>query len=62
MADYGKEDRETLQHISETLDKILVVLSRPPNKLARVFEIAATAITILGILSIIDIIINWLRG
>jgi energy-converting hydrogenase Eha subunit F len=57
-----KEDRAIIIHMSETLDTICAALSRPPNKLARVFEIAATVITLLGILSVIDIIKNWLGG
>ena len=28
-----KEEKETIKHISETLDKILVVLQKPDNKL-----------------------------
>jgi len=57
-----KEDRETMRHMSETLDKMLVVLSKSPNKGARIFEIIATGITILGVISAIDIIKNWIGG
>jgi hypothetical protein len=37
-------------------------LGKPGNKTARVFELVATGIGILGILSIIDIIKNWFMG
>ena len=57
-----KEDQETMRHMSETLDKILTVLSKPANRLTRIFEIIATGITILGIISAIDIIKNWIGG
>ena len=57
-----KDDKDTIIHISETLDEILGVLKKPENKLARIFEFAAAGVGILGILSIIDIIRNWLGG
>jgi preprotein translocase subunit Sss1 len=57
-----KEDKETLKHISGTLDNMLAVLSKPANKVTRVFEAAATGITILGILGVIEIIKNWVGG
>jgi hypothetical protein len=56
------EDRETIRHMSNTLDKILMVLSKPSSRLARVFELAAAGVGILGILSIIDILKNWIGG
>jgi len=57
-----KEDKDSIKHISETLDNILVILQKPDNKLAKIFEIAAAGVGILGILSIIDIIRNWFGG
>ena len=57
-----KEDKDVIRHISENLDKILMVLQKPENKVARIFEIAAAGVGILGILSIIDIIRNWIGG
>jgi len=57
-----REGLETIKHIDETLNKILMVLSKPTSVLTRVFEIAATGITVLGIISIIDIIRNWIGG
>jgi preprotein translocase subunit Sss1 len=57
-----KEDKETIRQISETLNRILVVLQKPENKWVKIFEFAAASVGILGILSIIDIIKNWLGG
>ena len=57
-----KEDREILRHISETLDEILAVLSKPTNVVERFFNIIAIGATILGILTAIDIILSWIGG
>ena len=57
-----KEDRETLNHMSNTLDKILSVLLKPENIFVRVFEIGAAGVGILGILGIVDIIKSWIGG
>ena len=57
-----KEDQETLRHISQTLDKILAVLSKPQNIIIRIFEISAAVVGILGILAIIDVIRVWIGG
>ena len=57
-----EEDKKIILHMSETLDKILAVLSKPENKFTRILDIAAAGITLLGILSIIDVIRNWLGG
>ena len=57
-----KEDKETLNHISKTLDEVLLVLSRPTNKFIKAVEIAGTVVSIFAIIGIIDIIKNWLGG
>jgi len=57
-----KEDRETVKHISETLDKILMVLLKPEKIVVKILEIGAAVVSVLGILSIIDIIHNWIIG
>jgi len=57
-----KEDRETVKHMSETLDKILLVLSKPEKIVVKILEIGAAVVSVLGILSIIDIIHNWIIG
>jgi len=57
-----EDDKAIILHISATLDKILGVLAKPESKVRRILEIVAAGITILGILSAIDIIRNWLGG
>jgi len=57
-----KEESVTLKHMSDTLDKILVVLSGPQSKVVQVFNIGATIVGILGILAIIDVIMSWITG
>ena len=57
-----KEDRDIFRHISVTLDEILVVLSKPTNKINRIFDIVGFGIALLGILTAIDIIMNWIGG
>jgi hypothetical protein len=56
------EDRETLRHISDTLDEMLAIQRKPENRVRIILEIIATGITILGILAIIDQIKNWIGG
>jgi preprotein translocase subunit Sss1 len=41
---------------------MLEVLSKPVSKVTKTFEVAATGITILGILGVIEIIKNWIGG
>ena len=55
-----KLEREILEHLSGTVDKILLILQKPKNRLVTIFEIAAAGVGILGILSIIDIIRTWI--
>ena len=57
-----KEDRETIRHISETLDEVHAVLSKPPKKIRVVMEFVVAGVTILGVVSIIEIITHWIRG
>ena len=57
-----QEDRETIRHMSETLEKILAVLLKPEKMGVRALEIAGAVVSVLGILSIIDIIRNWFFG
>jgi len=57
-----KEEVVLLKHISDTLDKIFNILSRPQNRMVRIFDIGAAIVTILGILTIIDLIRIWIGG
>jgi len=49
-----------LSYVNKKLDAIILIMRKPENKLVRIFEIAAMGVGILGILSIIDVIRNWL--
>jgi hypothetical protein len=51
-----------LQHIADTLDEVLTVLKKPESKIGKVLETAGAAVSILGILSIVDVIKNWIFG
>jgi len=56
------EDREVLRHISKTLDAMLEVLKKPPNRFIRTLEIAGAIVSIFAVLSAIEIILNWILG
>jgi hypothetical protein len=57
-----KEDRETMRHISKTLDAVLAVLVKSQNRVERIVDIVTTGITVLSIISIIEIIRSWIGG
>ena len=57
-----KEDRETIRHISDTIDEILSVLKKPGSKFIRALDIVGTIVSVLAILGIIEIIRNWILG
>ena len=57
-----REDRETLRHISETLDAILAVLSKPQSRVERILIMVGTGVTVFGIIHIVDTIKNWIGG
>jgi preprotein translocase subunit Sss1 len=57
-----REERETIQHISDTLDEVLVVLKKPDNKFMKVLEVAGAVVSVLAILGIVDVIRTWVFG
>ena len=57
-----KEDRETIRHISATLDEMLAFLKTPESKFFKIMEIVGNAVGIIGILAVVDIIRNWILG
>jgi hypothetical protein len=57
-----KENREAIRHISETLDSMLAVLSKPQNRVKTVMDTVGSGLALLGILSAIEIIKNWIGG
>ena len=57
-----KEEIAVLKHMSDTLDKMLKIMMKPQSIVARVFDISAAVVTILGILTIVDLIRSWIGG
>ena len=57
-----KEELVLLKHMSDTLDKILAVMLKPQSIVVQIFNIGATVVTILGILTIADLIKSWIGG
>jgi len=57
-----KEDRETIKHISATLDEILTFLKKPENKLLKVLEVGGAIASVLAVLGIVDLILKWIIG
>ena len=57
-----KKDSDALQHISKTLDEILLVIKTPASKLQRVLDNTGKVLSILGIVVIIEIIRSWITG
>jgi len=57
-----KEELILLKHMGETLDKMLAVMLKPQSFIVRIFNIGATVVTILGILTIADLIKSWIGG
>ena len=55
-------DRKIIEHMSEALDEVLVVLKKPENKFLRLMEIVGNAVGIIGILAVADIVKNWIFG
>ena len=53
---------DQLERMNRTLEGMLEFMKKPESKLARIFDIAATGVGVLGILSIIDVIRNWILG
>ena len=59
------EITERLDRITDRLDKMVSLLERigrSPSIVSQISGAAATGIGILGILSIVDVIKNWLGG
>jgi hypothetical protein len=53
---------EKLDTINKTLECILEVMKKPENKLEKLLEYGGAGVSLLGILSIIDIIRAWIGG
>jgi len=55
-----REEITILKHISVTLDKMYETMPKPQSKLDKIFNGALTAVGILGILAIVDVILSWI--
>ncbi|MDR0443369.1 MAG: hypothetical protein LBH44_08200 [Treponema sp.] len=53
---------ERLDDIKKTLNEMLAIQKKPKSKAERFFDILGTGVAILGILTIIDVIKNWIGG
>jgi len=49
-----------LEELNRKLDVIIGIMNKPDNKFGRILETTGTVVGIFSILSIIDIIRNWL--
>jgi len=56
------EDRKILQHMSDTLDQVLVVMKKPENIFIKIVELISTIVGVLTVITIIDIIRKWFFG
>jgi len=62
IIDMEKEEIVILKHMSNTLERMLEIMSKPQSVIARAFDIGAAIVTILGILTIFDLITSWIGG
>ena len=51
---------EKLEELNRKLDVIIGIMKKPDNRAGKVLETAGAVVTVMSILSIIDIIRNWL--
>lgn len=56
------EDKAILRQIANGVDALVAAIPKPANPMDRAIGIAITIVTIAGILSVIDVIINWIGG
>ena len=49
-----------LEELNKKLDVIITIVKKPDNRFGNVLETVGTVVGIFSILSIIDIILNWL--
>jgi hypothetical protein len=51
-----------LDRIIEGVEKIVAAIPGPASRIRRIVDLVTTIIAVLGILSVVDILINWLGG
>lgn len=57
-----KEDRKILRHMSETLDEVLELMSKPQSRAMVIIDVTAAIMSIFGIISVVETIKNWIGG
>ena len=58
-------DNDILKHldrIAEGIESISAVMNKPENKIKKALELAGYGITVLGAVSVAEIIRNWVIG
>jgi preprotein translocase subunit Sss1 len=60
MDEWQQENIRNLLEINQKISKILDVMKKPDNKFFKVMEVVGNAVGILGAVSILEIIRNWL--
>ena len=53
---------QKLDNINLTLEKILAVMNKPENKVVKAFAFFGLFVGALGIVNVIDTVINWFTG
>jgi len=51
-----------LERLNKKADVIIKVMLTPEKKYVRIMEIVGNAVSIIGILAIVDLIRNWITG
>jgi len=53
---------ERLDNINKTLECMLAVMKQPENKIMTVFKYVGAGVSALGVLSVIELIRQWIMG
>jgi hypothetical protein len=62
MEEWQSRNIKNLEEINQNVSDIAAVLKQPKNKFANLLNVIAAGVGILGILSAIEIIRNWITG
>ncbi|MCL2763341.1 MAG: hypothetical protein FWD36_09095 [Treponema sp.] len=53
---------EKLDNINQTLEKMLMIMDKPENKIVKAFALFGLFVGALGIVNIIDTVLRWFIG
>lgn len=56
------EMAKCIDRIAEGIERISVVMTKPESKFKRIMELTGYSVTIVAVLSAIDMIRNWIIG